>query len=114
MNELEFTIHLLEQGSFDEQTRNSMIETLRDINIQINSLTKDIKQLEQELYELGMDKMSNDIDYINCSIVKNKCEKNLKIAFTALKNIDEQCSRDDTTAWSIASNAIEEIEGINK
>lgn len=36
-------------------------------------------------------------------------EEKLKIAIEALKEIDSECYRHDTTAWSTATNALEEI-----
>lgn len=39
-------------------------------------------------------------------------ETKLRIAIEILKTIEVNCSRDDTTAWSLASNGLEEIESI--
>lgn len=38
--------------------------------------------------------------------------KRLAIAIEALEKIDQECLRHDTTAWSIASNALEEIKEV--
>lgn len=41
-------------------------------------------------------------------------EKKLQIAYHTLQLIDDNCIRDNTSAWSLASNALEEMDSIEK
>jgi hypothetical protein len=39
-----------------------------------------------------------------------RLESKLAIAIGALERIDNECSRDDTIAWKIANDALEELK----
>ena len=79
--------------------------------IHIDALMEKIEKLNLKLKELHSDSLEDYQEYKRATtqLIKDLRDENARYR-SALERIENECSRHDTTAWSIASDALEKME----
>lgn len=80
------------------------------VKIEIDRLNQEINELKAKNAELHSDSLEDHQEYkrYTYQIIKDLRAENARYR-AALKRIDSECYRDDTTAWKIAGDALEDL-----